>query len=111
MFIWFSMKSINSFYEGSVIYEIYKDSANEKVHFPAITVCPNPKLNPLMNLKLNQMASDKSIPSINLESYNVFNTLKNKSIVGSVSDILQNYSYSEFESFNINGYYTKNLLT
>ena len=110
MFIWFSMKSVKSFYEGSVIYEIYKDSANEKVYFPAITLCPNPKINPLMNLKLNQLAADKNIPSLILESYNVFNTLKNKSIVVSLSEIVHNYSYTEMESFNNNGYYTKNLL-
>ena len=109
-FIWFSWKSIKSFYLGNVVYEIYKDSANEKVYFPAITLCPNPKINPLMNLKLNQLAADKNIPSLILESYNVFNTLKNKSIVVSLSEIVHNYSYTEMESFNNNGYYTKNLL-
>ena len=75
-FIWFSWKSIRSFYLGHVIYDLYKDSANEKVYFPAITLCPNPKINPLMNLKLDKFQKDNNITASELESFSVFGTLK-----------------------------------
>ena len=84
------MKSVQSFYNGNVIYEIYKDSANQKVYFPAITICPNPKLNPLLNLKLNQFAEDRNMFTVKFQSYSVFNTLKS---AGSLSEIVKNYSY------------------
>ena len=92
------MKSVQSFYNGNVIYEIYKDSANQKVYFPAITICPNPKLNPLLNLKLNQFAEDRNMSTVKFQSYSVFKTLKS---AGSLSEIVKSYSYTEQESFNL----------
>ena len=95
-FIWFSLKSLKSFYLGHVVYEIYKDSANEKVYFPAITLCPNPKINPLMNLKLDKFQKDKNITASELESFSVFGTLKAQY---DLMNIIRNYSYTEEESF------------
>ena len=95
-FIWFSLKSLKSFYLGHVVYEIYKDSANEKVYFPAITLCPNPKINPLMNLKLDKLHKDKNITASELESFSVFGTLKAQY---DLMNIIRNYSYTEEESF------------
>ena len=95
-FIWFSLKSLKSFYLGHVVYEIYKDSSNEKVYFPAITLCPNPKINPLMNLKLDKFQKDKNITASELESFSVFGTLKAQY---DLMNIIRNYSYTEEESF------------
>ena len=95
-FIWFSWKSIRSFYLGHVIYDLYKDSANEKVNFPAITLCPNPKINPLMNLNLYEFAIDKNITPSNLESFSVFATLFAQD---SLIDTVKSYSYTEADSF------------
>ena len=95
-FIWFSLKSLKSFYLGHVVYDIYKDSANEKVYFPAITLCPNPKINPLMNLKLDKFQKDKNITASELESFSVFGTLKAQY---DLMNIIRNYSYTEEESF------------
>ena len=95
-FIWFSWKSIQSFYLGNVVYEIYKDSANEKVYFPAITLCPNPIINPLMNLELDEFGYDKNINKSQLQSFTVFSTLLDH---GNLMDIIKNYSYTEMDSF------------
>ena len=95
-FIWFSWKSIRSFYLGHVIYDLYKDSANEKVYFPAITLCPNPKINPLMNLNLEEFGIDKNIMASEMASFTVFSTLKAQD---NLMDIIKNYSYTEADSF------------
>ena len=95
-FIWFSLKSLKSFYLGHVVYEIYKDSANEKVYFPAITLCPNPKINPLMNLNLEEFGIDKNIMASEMASFTVFTTLKAQD---NLMDIIKNYSYTEADSF------------
>ena len=102
-FIWFSWKSIKSFYLGNVVYEIYKNSANEKIFFPAITLCPNQKMNPLVNLKLDEFGYDKNITESHLQSFRVFSTLNTQE---SLMDIIKNYSFTEKESFTsgfING--------
>ena len=64
----------------------------------SITICPNPKLNPLLNLKLNQFAEDRNMSTVKFKSYSVFNTLKS---AGSLSEIVKNYSYTELESLNL----------
>ena len=78
------------------IHKINKDSANEKVYFPAITLCPNPKINPLMNLNLDVFGIDKNITPSDLTSFKVFTTLKAQD---SLMEIIKNYSYTETESF------------
>ena len=97
LFLWFSVASINSFYLGEVIYDIVIDADNDKVFFPAITLCPNMKINPLMNLKLHQLQNDRNLSSVQLQSYLIFDTLKSQP---NLNDIIQNYSFKEEESFN-----------
>ena len=55
LFLWFSLSSIQSFYLGEVIYDLIINTDNENVFFPAITLCPNERSNPFMNLKLDQL--------------------------------------------------------
>ena len=97
MFVVYSFKSVISFYFGDVVYEIYKNVENDKVYFPAITLCPTQKINPLMNLKLQQFGEDKNISSKYLKSFYVFHTLK-KSI--RLVENIKIYSFSKEESFN-----------
>ena len=55
LFLWFSLSSIKSFYLGEVIYDLIINTDNENVFFPAVTLCPNERSNPFMNLKLDQL--------------------------------------------------------
>ena len=66
MFIVYSFNSVISFYFGDVVYEMYKNVENDKVYFPAITLCPTQKINPLMNLKLQQFGEDKNISFLSM---------------------------------------------
>ena len=59
LFLWFSLKSMKSFYLGEVIYDFVIDNDNEKTIFPGVTLCPN-QLNPFVNLKLEQLRKDLS---------------------------------------------------
>ena len=97
MFIVYSFKSVKSFYFGDVVFEIYKNVENDKVYFPAITLCPTQKINPLMNLKLQQFGEDKNISAKYLKSFYVFHTLKK--YIRLVENI-KIYSFSKEESFN-----------
>ena len=126
LFLWFSLSSIQSFYLGEVIYDLIIKTDNEKVFFPAVTLCPNERSNPFMNLKLDQLRKalrlfvkvskckpftfeihsnyhikaswrkDKNLSDMALTSYIIFNTFKSFN----VREVIKNYSYTEMESFN-----------
>ena len=40
LFVYFSSKSLVSFYNGDVIYDTTHDKDNDKVSFPSMTLCP-----------------------------------------------------------------------
>ena len=101
VFCIFSFSSFKHFYNGSVVYETKHDFDNEDVPFPSITLCPALKTNNLVNLKINEIAKDFNLQEDAMQSFFIFETIKNIGINNSFMDIVRNYSFTYTEGFYI----------
>ena len=101
VFCIFSFSSLKHFYNGSVIYETKYNFDNEDVPFPSLTLCPALKTNNLVNLKINKIAKDFNLQEDAMQSFFIFETIKNIGINNSFMDIVRNYSFTYTEGFYI----------
>ena len=98
-FVILSYSSCKHFISGSVVYKTVHNFDNKNVPFPSMTLCPALKANNLLNLKVNEIAKDFNLHDYDMQSFNIYRTIK--MINNSFMEIVRDYSFTSTEGFHI----------